>query len=218
MRAQKSFPSVDTNDPDDLRRMSETAITGVILAGGLGTRLKGNDKGLVAINDRPMVSYVIERFAPQVSTLVINANRNLERYREFGFPVIPDVISDYPGPLAGIGAALTHASSGRVACAPCDCPFLPDDFVSRLASAMDTAGAEAGFAVSGGRPQPVFAVLECSLLGSLTTYLNDGGRKIMSWYRTLDAVAVDFGDDHAAFANINTDIELAEADRRLRGA
>lgn len=196
--------------------MSETSITGVILAGGLGTRLDGDDKGLVAIDGRPMVSYVIERFAPQVNSLVINANRNLERYREFGFPVIPDVIGDYFGPLAGIGAALAHAGSGRVACAPCDCPFLPNDFVTRLAVAMDKAGADVAFAVSDGRPQPVFAVLECSLLESLTACLNDGGRKIMAWYHTLDAVAVDFTHDPAAFANINTQAELAAAAQRLR--
>ena len=196
--------------------MSETPITSVILAGGLATRLKGDDKGLVAINGRPMVTYVIERFAPQVATLLINANRNLERYREFGYAVIPDAISDYPGPLAGIGAALAHVRSGRVACAPCDCPFLPTDVVSRLASAMDAAAAEVAFAVSDGRPQPVFAVLECTLLDSLTAYVNDGGRKIMSWYRALDAVAVDFDDDPAAFANINTNTELTEAGQRLR--
>ena len=195
--------------------MNETPITGVILAGGLGTRLSGDDKGLVAIGTRPMVSHVIERFAPQVSTLIINANRNLGRYRDFGFPVIPDAIGDYPGPLAGIGAALAHTGSGRIACAPCDCPFLPTDFVARLVSAMDTASAEVAYAVNSGRPQPVFAVLDCSLLESLTTYVNEGGRKIMNWYRALDAVAVDFGDDPGAFANINTNAELAEAEQRL---
>ncbi len=198
--------------------MSKSTITGVILAGGLGTRLGGDDKGLVEINGRSMVSCVIDRFAPQVDELVINANRNFERYREFGYPVVPDIISDYPGPLAGIGAALAHAHSGRVACAPCDCPFLPDDFVPRLVAAMDAAGAAVGFAVSEGRPQPVFAVLECTLLESLTAYVDDGGRKIMSWYRALDAVAVDFGDEPTAFANINTEVELAAADRRLRCA
>ena len=196
--------------------MSESPITGVILAGGLGTRLNGDDKGLVVINARAMVSYVVERFAPQVDALVINANRNLERYRAFGFPVIPDAMQDYPGPLAGIGAALAYAQSGRVACAPCDCPFLPADFVSRIETAMDAAGAKLGYAVGAGRPQPVFAVIECSLLDSLTNYVNDGGRKIMSWYRSLDSVAVDFGSDPVEFANINTNIELTEAEERLR--
>ncbi len=198
--------------------MAKTPITGVILAGGLGTRLNGDDKGLVEINTRAMVSYVIERFSPQVDALLINANRNLERYREFGFQVIPDAIQDYPGPLAGIGAALATAKSERIACAPCDCPFLPTDFVGRLVTAMDTAGAELSYAVSNGRPQPVFAVINCSLFDSLTDYVNEGGRKIMNWYRSLDAVAVDFGDDAVGFANINTDAELAQAEQRLNCA
>lgn len=198
--------------------MSKFPITGVILAGGLGTRLNGDDKGLVEINARPMVSYVVERFAPQVDTLVINANRNLERYREFGFQVVPDAIQDYPGPLAGIAAALATAESERIACAPCDCPFLPTDFVGRLETALDAAGAEVSYAVSNGRPQPVFAVIKCSLYDSLTDYVGEGGRKIMSWYRSLDAVAVDFGDDAIGFANINTDAELAQAEQRLQCA
>ncbi len=195
--------------------MSRTPITGVILAGGLGTRLNGDDKGLVEINSRAMVSYVVERFAPQVGTLLINANRNLERYREFGFRIVPDAIQDYPGPLAGIAAALATAKSDRIACAPCDCPFLPTDFVNRLETAMDMAGAEVSYAVSNGRPQPVFAVIQCSLYDSLTDYVEAGGRKIMSWYRSLDAVAVDFGDDAVGFANINTEVELAQAEQRL---
>lgn len=198
--------------------MSKTPITGVILAGGLGTRLDGDDKGLVEINSRAMVSYVVERFAPQVDTLLINANRNLERYREFGFQVIPDAIQDYPGPLAGIAAALASARSERIACAPCDCPFLPTDFVSQLENAMDTSGAEVSYAVSNGQPQPVFAVIKRSLYDSLTDYVSEGGRKIMSWYRSLDAVAVDFGDDEVGFANINTNVELAQAEQRLHGA
>ncbi|MGR9090146.1 MAG: molybdenum cofactor guanylyltransferase MobA [Gammaproteobacteria bacterium] len=196
--------------------MSANRITGVVLAGGLGTRLNGDDKGLVEINARAMVSFVVERFAPQVDALVINANRNLERYRAFGFPVIPDAMQDYPGPLAGIGAALAYAKSGRVACAPCDCPFLPTDFVARLKTAMDEAGAEVSYAVSVGRPQPVFAVIECSLLDSLTNCVNDGERKLMNWYRSLNSVAVDFGDDPVGFANINTNSELTEAKQRLR--
>lgn len=190
-------------------------ISGVILAGGRGSRLDGDDKGLVNIADRPMISYVIERFAPQVSSLFINANRNNSRYCEFGYPVVEDTVGDFAGPLAGIGAVLARCETDYLAAAPCDSPFLPKDLVLRLAEALDTARAEISVATSGGRPQPVFVLMSSKLGNSLTEYLASGGRKIFTWYRQQNWVAVDFGADDSPFANINSPQDLTAAAARL---
>jgi molybdopterin-guanine dinucleotide biosynthesis protein A len=192
-------------------------ISGVILAGGRGSRLDGDDKGLVDVADRPMISYVIERFVPQVSSLFINANRNTARYREFGYPVVADTVDGFAGPLAGIAAVLALCKAEYLATAPCDSPFLPEDLVPRLAAALETANAEIGVATSGGRPQPVFALISSGLADSLSEYLSDGGRKILTWYRQRRLVAVDFGPDESPFANINAPGDLATAAGRLRG-
>jgi len=190
-------------------------ITGVVLAGGLGSRLDGNDKGLVAVANRPMISYVIERFAPQVNSLLISANRNASRYREFGYPVIEDALADYPGPLAGIAAALGRCETRFLATAPCDSPFLPTDLVSRLTAALDTSEADISVAFSGDRPQPVFSLISTQLLDSLTGYLINVGRKISLWYRQENFVELDFGADVSAFSNINSPTDLAAAEARL---
>jgi molybdopterin-guanine dinucleotide biosynthesis protein A len=190
-------------------------VSGVVLAGGLGTRLAGEDKGLIDIGSRPMIAHVIERFAPQVTDLTINANRNVERYSAFGYPVVADTLAEYPGPLAGIGAALAACREQILACVPCDSPFLPTDLVDRLHEAMVREGSRVSYAVSGDQPQPVFALLHSDLLESLSDYVADGGRRIMSWYRQIDATPVDFGEDDSAFANINTAADIADAGRRL---
>lgn len=195
--------------------MYSTDISGVILAGGHGSRLGGEDKGLVDVNSRPMISYCIERFAPQVSTLVINANRNLTTYRELGFPVITDQVTDFAGPLAGIAAALSSCKTSYLAIAPCDSPFLPTDLVARLASPLQASQAEVSVAINGGRPQPVFAVIATRLYESLYDYLTNGERKIMTWYRQQTIVEVDFGPDDSPFANINSPDELAVAAKQL---
>src|SRR6476620_364873 len=106
------------------------AITGVVLAGGLGRRMGGVDKGLQVLRGKPMVQWVIERFAPQVDELLVNANQNLDSYAAFGFRVIPDEIGDFAGPLAGLHRGLTEARHSLIATAPCDSPFLPADLVA----------------------------------------------------------------------------------------
>jgi molybdopterin-guanine dinucleotide biosynthesis protein A len=195
--------------------MYSTDISGVVLAGGRGSRLGGEDKGLVDVNSRPMISYCIERFAPQVSTLFINANRSLTTYRELGFPVITDQVADFAGPLAGIAAALSSCKTSYLATVPCDSPFLPTDLVERLASPLQDSQAAVSVAISGGRPQPVFAVIATQLYESLYDYLTSGGRKIMTWYRQQTIVEVDFGPDDSPFANINSPADLATAAKQL---
>jgi len=184
------------------------AITGVILAGGQGRRMGSVDKGLQLLRGRPLVQWVIERFAPQVDELIINANQNLEAYGRFAFPVVSDAIAGYAGPLAGLHRALDAAHHPLVATAPCDSPFLPADLVSRLLSALESHDAELSVARTGTQAHPVFCLCRTSVLPSLTAYLEAGGRKIDAWYARLRVVEVAFDDQVAAFSNINTREEL----------
>lgn len=186
-------------------------ITGVILAGGLGRRMGGEDKGLVSLSGQPMVVRVLARFAPQVDEVLINANRNAEVYAGFGVRVVPDRISGFAGPLAGLQTALAEASHPLVATVPCDSPFLPADLVARLTAALQEAKADLAIAASGGRQHPVFCVCHQSLLPTLTAMLDRGERRFGAWCASVKHVVVEFSDD-AAFRNINTPEELSARD------
>ena len=188
-------------------------ITGVVLAGGLGRRMGGVDKGLTPLRGKPMVQWAIERFAPQVDEVLINANQNLETYAAFGYRVIPDAIGGYAGPLAGLHRALSEAAHDLVATVPCDSPFLPADLVARLSAAMDTQDATLAVAKTGDQLHPVFCVCRTSVLESLTAYLESGGRKIDAWYAALKVVEVPFDDQPEAFSNINTAVDLKGFER-----
>ena len=187
---------------------SSSPVTGVILAGGRGTRMGGVDKGLKRLRGRPMVEWVIERFAPQVGEVLINANQNLEAYGALGYRVIPDEIEGYAGPLAGLHRGLSEATHELVATAPCDSPFLPADLISRLNSALSARQADLAVAKTGDQPHPVFCLCRRSALPGLTAFLGSGGRKIDAWYSRMDVVEVAFDDQAAAFSNINTEEEL----------
>ncbi|MBI3524124.1 MAG: molybdenum cofactor guanylyltransferase MobA [Betaproteobacteria bacterium] len=183
------------------------SITGLILAGGLAQRMGGADKGLRLLRGKPLAAHAIERLAPQVATLLINANRNPEAYAAFGYPVIADVIAGYAGPLAGLHAGLSRCATPLLATAPCDSPFLPLDLVARLHAVLTTTGAQLAVAHSADRTQPVFALYRRELLEYLNAFMADGGRKINAWHATLKIAEVSF-PDAAAFANINTPEEL----------
>lgn len=187
-------------------------ITGLILAGGRGTRMGTVDKGLVALAGKPMVAHVIERLRPQVATLMINANQNFDTYAAFGLPVWPDALPDFAGPLAGLQTGLMHCSTPYLVTAPCDSPFLPLDLVTCLAQGLQAQDADLAVAVthdldSVRQPQPVFCLAKASLLAHLTDYLHSGGRKVEHWYRSLRVAEVGFTDVNA-FRNINTRNEL----------
>lgn len=184
-------------------------ITGVILAGGLGRRMGGIDKGLQELRGQPMVHCVAERLAPQVDELLINANQNGERYAAFGHRVVPDQIPDFAGPLAGLHAALSAATHPLVATAPCDSPFLPADLISRLFSGLTVANADLAVARTFDQPHPVFCLCRREVLPHLTEFLESGGRKVDRWYSTLKVVEVSFDDEAEAFENINTRDELS---------
>ncbi|HJV54283.1 MAG TPA: molybdenum cofactor guanylyltransferase MobA [Noviherbaspirillum sp.] len=190
---------------------STDQITGLILAGGRGSRMGSVDKGLQSLRGVPMVKHAIDRLAPQVGAVMINANQNLERYREFGLPVWPDALSGFAGPLAGLQTGLMHCATDYLVTAPCDSPFLPHDLVARLATALEAADAELAVAATGedGRRQlhPVFCLMRTAVLPGLSAYLQDGGRRFETWCRARQFVEVLFPDD-AAFRNINTLEEL----------
>lgn len=183
-------------------------ITGVILAGGLGRRMGGVDKGLQLLNDKPMVQWALERFAPQVDEVLINANQNAEQYATLGYPVVPDQIPGFAGPLAGLHAALSQAAHPLVATVPCDSPFLPADLVSRLHAALESDGADLAVARTFDQAHPVFCLCRREVLPHLTAFLESGGRKVDRWYATLKVIEVAFDDEAAAFSNINTRDEL----------
>ncbi len=183
-------------------------ITGVILAGGLGRRMGGVNKGLQLLNGQPLAQHVVERFAPQVDELLINANQNGERYAAFGHRVVPDQIPDFAGPLAGLHAALSAATHPLVATAPCDSPFLPADLVFRLFSALTAANADFAVARTFDQAHPVFCLCKRELLPHLTAFLASGERKFGRWYSTLNSVEASFDDEDEAFENLNTREEL----------
>jgi molybdopterin-guanine dinucleotide biosynthesis protein A len=185
-------------------------VTGVVLAGGQGSRMGGVDKGLQEFRGRPMVAHAIERLAPQVDELLINANRNVEAYARFGHRVIADEIEGFAGPLAGFERGLAHASGELVVTVPCDSPFLPADLVARLRSALEREQAQIAVAVTGDQAHPVFCLMRREVHGSLREFLASGQRKIDRWYPQLRSTLVAFDDEAAAFRNINT---LEELDR-----
>lgn len=186
---------------------TKVGITGILLAGGQGRRMGGVDKGLQLLRGKPMAQHVIDRFAPQVDELLINANQNIEQYQGLGYRVIPDAIGGFVGPLAGLHRGLSEAAHPLVVTAPCDSPFLPLDLVAKLHAALDQQNAELAVARTGDQPHPVFCLCRKSVLGSLTAFLESGGRKIDWWYAQLKVADVDFVDE-AAFRNINTRKEL----------
>ena len=181
-------------------------ISGIVLAGGLGRRMGGVDKGLQLLHGKPMIEHVLDRLRPQVGEIIINANQNLDRYQSFGHRVVSDAIGGFAGPLAGLHAGLQAITSPLAVTVPCDSPFLPADLVARL---HDRLGAnDLAVAKTGDQAHPVFALVRQSVAGNLQTFLASGGRKIDAWYAALKVVEVTFDDEADAFRNINTIEEL----------
>ncbi|TFZ04706.1 molybdenum cofactor guanylyltransferase MobA [Ramlibacter rhizophilus] len=195
-------------------------ITGLILAGGRGSRMGGVDKGLQNFNGLPLAAHTLMGLAPQVGEVMINANRNLAAYESMGVPVWPDALPDFAGPLAGFLTGLEHCETAFLATVPCDTPNFPADLVQRLGEALLAQDAEIAMATAPEddgqlRPQPVFCLMRRELLESLVRFTHEGGRKIDAWTARHRTVLVPFdreGDDPRAFFNANTLDEL----RRLQ--
>jgi molybdopterin-guanine dinucleotide biosynthesis protein A len=196
-------------------------VTGLILAGGRGSRMGGVDKGLQNFNGMPLALHALLRLQPQVAGVMINANRNLSAYEAFGVPVWPDVLADYAGPLAGFLTGLERCETRWLVTVPCDTPLFPGNLVERLLRAAQAHNAE--IAIAAGReedgqlhPQPVFALIGAGLLESLVRFTSDGGRKVDAWTAQHKAAIVPFdepGDDPRAFFNVNTLAQLHQLER-----
>lgn len=186
-------------------------ISGLVLSGGRGQRMGGADKGLQPFKGAPMAMHTIMRLEPQVDIVRINANRNLAAYESLGVAVIPDVIGDFAGPLAGFQAGLEACEHPYLVTVPCDSPRFPSDLVEKLSEALLIQDLDIAFAATleDGEvmSHPVFCLMKSSVITSLTTFLGGGGRKIDQWFKLNKTAPVIF-DDLAAFANINTHEEL----------
>ncbi|GLP97540.1 molybdenum cofactor guanylyltransferase MobA [Paraferrimonas sedimenticola] len=191
-------------------------VAAVVLAGGLARRMGGNDKGLVQLGQRSMIEYAIDCLSAQVEQVVINANRNLEKYAQFGLPLVSDESNDFAGPLAGVAAAMTAVNSQWLVSAPCDCPLLPSDLVERMLAKAQQENALVAVAHDGERPQHVVLLVHTSLYQSINEFLARGDRKIVLWYRQHPYVEVDFSDCASAFVNVNTPEQCAEVEALLK--
>ncbi len=191
-------------------------ITGLVLAGGRGSRMGGVDKGLQDHRGMPLALHALRRLQPQVGTAMLSANRNLPDYEAMGVPVWSDSIEGYAGPLAGLLTGLEHARTDWLVTVPCDTPDFPPDLVDRLAEAAAAQGAEIAMAATHEdgelRAQPVFCLLRASLAPSLLAFLQAGERKFGKWTAQHRMVQVAF-DDAAAFFNANTSDELRQLQR-----
>jgi molybdopterin-guanine dinucleotide biosynthesis protein A len=195
-------------------------ITGLILAGGRGSRMGGVDKGLQNFNGMPLALHALMRLGPQVETVMVNANRNLSAYESFGASVWPDASADFAGPLSGFLVGLERCDTPYLLTVPCDTPRLPLDLAERLAQALVREDADMAMAAAPEinaqgqtelRSQPVFCLMKVAMLESLVAFTHAGGRKIDAWTDQHKTVLVPFDaphDDPLAFANVNTLQEL----------
>lgn len=195
------------------------AVAGVLLAGGLSRRMGGGDKCLRDLAGKPILMHVIERVAPQVQALVLNANGDPSRFQAFGLPVVPDTVEGYAGPLAGVLSGMDWVLANRpdvswLASMPTDAPFLPGDFVVRLLDAVKQAGGDMACARSDGRVHPVAGLWPVRLADDLRSAMtNEGIRKVDVWTGRFRLIEVEFATDPVdPFFNANrpSDVELAE--------
>ena len=191
------------------------AVSSIILAGGRATRMGGVDKGLVVLQQEALTAHVIARLKSQVDEIFISANREIETYKTFGYPVLQDANADFIGPLAGFFLGLQNAQYDYVLTVPCDSPLLPLDLAERLLSGMSASGANITVASSDENSHPVFCLMKKSMLPSLLAYIERGERKVSAWQKSQQLVEVDFSDCSEAFANLNTFDDLADLELKL---
>jgi molybdenum cofactor guanylyltransferase len=177
--------------------------------------MNGVDKGLVMLQQKPLIMHVIERLKPQADEILINANREIATYEEFGFKVLQDENPEFLGPLSGMLLGLKHAKHNLVLSAPCDSPLLPPDLAERLLNGMLESRTDIAVASSDGSAHPVFCLMKKSVLPSLIDFLDAGERKVSAWQKSQKYVEVDFSDCNKAFVNLNTPEELRELALKL---
>lgn len=187
-----------------MNEIGKDQITAVILAGGMGRRMGGRDKGQIVLQGHPLIEYVLDAIRPQVKTIFINANRHQDDYARYNYPVLTDMLEGYQGPLAGFASGMQTSSTPYIVTAPCDGPLLASDLVKRLCTALTRDDAEIAVAHDGDRLQPVYALIPTDLLPSLEAFLATGDRKIDQWYACHTIALADFSDSPETFRNINT--------------
>jgi molybdopterin-guanine dinucleotide biosynthesis protein A len=197
--------------------ISSEHITGLILAGGRAQRMGGIDKGLIPFHGKPLIESAISRLKPQVSTILINANRSITKYSHYGYPVLMDETPDFSGPLAGFSVGLKHCKTPYLLTSPCDSPLLPTDLAEKMAYQLEDDDLELVFASSkedDGKTwsQPVFCLMKSNLQDSLNAFLSRGDLKIDRWFKELHSATVVF-ENAQAFANVNTPEELAALEK-----
>ena len=197
--------------------ISSEYITGLILAGGRAQRMGGIDKGLIPFHGKPLIESAISRLKPQVSTILINANRSITKYSHYGYPVLMDETPDFSGPLAGFSVGLKHCKTPYLLTSPCDSPLLPTDLAEKMAHQLEDDDLELVFASSkedDGKTwsQPVFCLMKSNLQDSLNAFLSKGDLKIDRWFKELHSATVVF-ENAQAFANVNTPEELAALEK-----
>ncbi|MEJ2061394.1 MAG: molybdenum cofactor guanylyltransferase MobA [Gammaproteobacteria bacterium] len=183
-------------------------VTAVILAGGRGSRMHGQDKGLLALDGRPLVEHVLERVRPQVDEVVISANRNLDRYASYNLRVVPDVVHGHPGPLAGLLSAMRQIDDGLIQLVPCDSPAVSRQLVARLKTPLLENAARIALPDDGVRLQPLFSLLDVSLRENLEHAVRRGELKAVRWMTDQKHIQVDFSDTAGSFINLNTPDEF----------
>lgn len=204
-------------------------VVGVVLAGGRSSRMGGGDKCLSLLGGRPMLSYVIERVAPQCNALVINANGDGRRFQEFELPVVSDTIDGFAGPLAGILAGMVWAAAKHPSCrwittVSADAPFVPLDLIAKLRGALAGANGPAiALAASNGTVHPVIGLWPVALAGDLQKSLEEGVRKVVAWTDRHGVAEVPFssqtvnGRSVDPFFNVNTPEDLVIASTFIGG-
>ena len=184
--------------------ISHTEITGIVLSGGRATRMNNQDKGLIDLKGQPFITHVIHRLIPQVGQIRINANRSLQEYQSFGYPVFTDTNQDFQGPLSGMLAAMkSETTNDWLLCVPCDAPLFPLNLATRFIQSLKE-DSQIAVAHDGKWMQPTFCLLHRNLADSIEQYLASGERKTGNWMHQQQAINVDFSDQKEAFANINT--------------
>ena len=179
-------------------------ISAVILAGGKARRMNGADKGLQLLQNKPLISHVIERLQPQVIDISINANRHHKEYAQWGFPVFSDELPDFQGQLSGMLTALEKAKTDFVLFVPCDSPYFPQNLLEKLKSAVKNDRTLIAYAKDKEREHPTFCLMSVQLKEKLCAYLNEGERRLLQFMNKNGAVAVQFDEQEGRFVNFNT--------------
>ena len=190
-------------------------ISALVLSGGLSRRMQGVDKGLMKLAGKPMIQYLLDSLNSHINNVFISTNSSNPTYKNFGYPLVSDILTGSLGPLAGIHAGLHACNTQYLLVTPCDCPFLNTQLSERLEKALVDQSARIAVAYDGERIQNTFVLIDTQLVDSLSSYLNRGGRRLITWLKEENAIEVDCSDHKEGFTNINTLSELEIAEQAL---